>query len=89
MTGSLAVGWIRFTVPGDSRSYADSVGDQVQIVVGDFLVPVLVQVDEFTLLAPLAMLSLGMTFAAQIVLHPVELNARAFGAKQSSRHPSK
>ena len=77
VAGSLAIGWINSVDSGDIWLYNDPVGGQVEIVVGDLVVLVLGQVDEVTLLASLAMPSLGVTVAAQIVLLPVELDARA------------
>ena len=77
MAGNMADGWILSIVPGDIRSYNDQVGDQVEIVVGDLLVVVVDQWDEFATLASRALLALGVTNAAQKVLLPGELNAWA------------
>ena len=67
--GSLAI-------PCDIPLYVVPVGDQVEIVVRDFLVPVLGQVDEGAPLSTLALLVTGVIVSTQILLLPVELNAR-------------
>ena len=77
VAGSLAIGWINSVDSGDIWLYNDPVGGQVEIVVGDLVVLVLVQVDEIACPASLAMPFLGVTVAVHIVLLPVELNAQA------------
>ena len=70
---SPAVGRIHTVVPGDFGTYVHPVGDQVDIVGGDALVPVLWKVDEFALVSAFpATAAFGVAVAAQKLCLPIE-----------------
>ena len=77
MAGNLADGWIHSIVPGDIWSYDDPIVYQVEIIVGDLLVPGAGQLYEVVPFDACALLALGLTDAAHKLLLPVKLDARA------------